>query len=203
MYIKSGAGEPWPEFVVWTLENGYNGLENLSLIPGNVGASPMQNIGAYGVEIKDVFASLEAINIKTGEKRIFSKQDCDFGYRESVFKQSEKGKWIILNVTFKLHTTAEVKVDYGTINTVLAADKIKNPTPKQVSQAVTAIRQSKLPDPKLLGSAGSFFKNPVIDSDTLSKIKMTHPDVPHYKAEDGFKLPAAYLIDQAGWKGKT
>lgn len=202
--VQAGAGEPWHDFVVWTLDQDCNGLENLSLIPGHVGASPMQNIGAYGIEIKDVFAELEAINIKTGERKIFDKNDCAFGYRESVFKHAEKGQWIILSVTFKLHTSKRVKVDYGTIKSVLEAHKITSPTPKQVSQAVTAIRESKLPDPKELGSAGSFFKNPVVSQGTLDKIKITNPDVPHYAVADGdFKLPAAYLIDQAGWKGKT
>ena len=202
--VTAAAGEDWHQFVLWTLNQKLYGLENLSLIPGQVGTAPMQNIGAYGVEIKDLFGGLEAINIKTGERKIFTKEDCQFGYRESVLKNREKGQWIIISVLFELLKEANTKTDYGTIKTVLEAHKITNPTPEQVSQAVTTIRESKLPDPKLLGSAGSFFKNPVVSQSRLDQIKITNPDVPHYAVVDGkFKLPAAYLIDQAGWKGKT
>ena len=202
--VKAGAGENWHEFVLETLKNGWYGLENLSLIPGNVGASPLQNIGAYGVEIKDVLASLEALNIKTGAIKTFTAAECAFGYRDSVFKQAEKGKWIIVSVTYKLSTKANVKVEYGTIQTVLAAHGIKTPTPTQVSQAVTAIRQAKLPDPKALGSAGSFFKNPVVDSVVLENLKADFPEVPHYQVSaNQYKIPAGWLIETAGWKGKT
>jgi len=202
--IEAAAGEPWHEFVVWTLENGFNGLENLSLIPGNVGASPMQNIGAYGVEIKDVFESLTALNINTGETRVFNAEDCVFGYRDSIFKQAEKGRWIIVSVVFKLTRKASVSIAYGTIQKVLTAHKITNPTSKQVGQAVTAIRQSKLPDPKILGSAGSFFKNPVIAKKKLETLLAVYPAMPHYEVgEEHFKVPAGWLIEQAGWKGKT
>lgn len=200
--VTAAAGEEWHDFVLWTLEQDLYGLENLSLIPGQVGTAPMQNIGAYGVEIKDVFQGLEAINIKSGKTKIFTHEDCRFAYRESVFKNTEKGKWIITAVNFKLSKQAEVKVDYGTIKTVLEAHEIKNPTPAQVSQAVTAIRQAKLPDPTELGSAGSFFKNPVVSTQVLEKIKALHSEVPYYAVEEGkYKLPAGWLIEKAGWKG--
>jgi len=200
----AAAGEDWHSFVLWTLEKKIFGLENLSLIPGQVGTAPMQNIGAYGVEIKDVFESLKAININSGKTKIFSLDECEFGYRESVFKHKEKGNWIITEVSFKLSKTPQVKVEYGTIKTTLEAHNIKNPTPQQVGQAVTAIRESKLPNPNDLGSAGSFFKNPVVAAELLQKIKTDYPEVPHYKVADKqFKLPAGWLIDQSGWKGHT
>lgn len=202
--VSAGAGEDWHEFVAWTLDQGLNGFENLSLIPGNVGASPMQNIGAYGVEVKDVFDSLEAIHFKTGERKTFTARECEFGYRDSIFKQAEKGNWIIVSVTFALKTDQQVKIDYGAIESVLKGKNIKNPTPKQVSEAVIEIRQSKLPDPKRLGSAGSFFKNPVITKNQLTALQKQKPDLPFYQAgEAKFKVPAGYLIEQLGWKGKT
>jgi UDP-N-acetylmuramate dehydrogenase len=202
--IKAEAGEDWHDFVLKTLELGYYGLENLSLIPGSVGASPLQNIGAYGVEIKDVFYALEALNLVTGEERTFTTEACEFGYRDSVFKKAEKGKWIIVSVTFKLSKIPQVKIEYGTIKTVLEAHKITAPTPLQVSQAVTAIRQAKLPDPKVLGSAGSFFKNPIISSKALARLQKEYPDIPNFLVTDSTsKVPAAWLIEKAGWKGKT
>jgi len=202
--VKSSAGENWHDFVLYTLSQGYYGLENLSLIPGSVGASPLQNIGAYGVEIKDVFQQLEALNIQTGELKVFTAQECAFGYRDSVFKNAEKGKWIVVFVTFKLSKMPAVKIEYGTIKSVLEAHNITSPTPLQVSQAVTAIRQAKLPDPKTLGSAGSFFKNPIITKAALEKLKKEHPEIPNFAESDShFKVPAGWLIEKGGWKGKT
>ena len=201
------AGESWHEFVLWTLDQGLYGLENLSLIAGQVGTAPMQNIGAYGVEIKDVFDSLKAININTGKVKTFTHQDCGFGYRDSVFKQAEKGQWIITEVKFKLSSTPQLKTDYGTIQTTLQAHGITKPTPQQLSQAVIAIRQSKLPDPSQIGNAGSFFKNPVIKGSVLEKIQAHYPDIPYYEVatptgeDQNYKVPAGWLIEKTGWKG--
>lgn len=200
--VTASAGEPWHEFVLWTLDQGLFGLENLSLIPGQVGTAPMQNIGAYGVELKDVFAGLEAVNILTGARKVFSHTDCQFGYRDSVFKHEEKGRWIITAVTFQLSKKPQVNVEYGSIQTTLKAHGITKPTPTQVSQAVTAIRQSKLPDPAEIGNAGSFFKNPVITIAQLENIQQPSPNVPYYQVSaNGYKVPAGWLIEQAGWKG--
>lgn len=201
--VESGAGENWHFFVLNCLEKGFGGLENLSLIPGSVGASPMQNIGAYGVEIKDVFESLSAYNIKTGELHFFNKEDCSFGYRESIFKTKVKGEYIILSVTFRLTKNPIVNSTYGAINEQLKIMGIKDPTIKQLSDAVIAIRQAKLPNPKIIGNAGSFFKNPIVNIFLLEKIQTLHPDIPNYPADNGRKLAAGWLIEKAGWKGKT
>ncbi len=202
--VKVGAGENWHQFVVYCIENNWGGIENLSLIPGNVGASPMQNIGAYGIEIKDVFHELEAYHIPTGELKVFSHEECAFGYRESVFKRALKGQYVIVNVTFKLKKRNHVlKTSYGDIEGELKAKNITSPTIRDVSNAVIAIRQSKLPDPKEIGNAGSFFKNPVVEKSVLEKIKNTYTNVPSYPVDDNHvKLPAGWLIDTAGWKGK-
>lgn len=202
--VKSGAGNNWHQFVLQTLENGWYGLENLSLIPGTVGASPIQNIGAYGVEVKDVFHSLKALNIETRELEIFKKQDCNFDYRYSVFKGPKKGAYIIIDVTFVLSSTPNIKTEYGTIQAELNKKEITNPTPKDVSDAVIAIRSSKLPDPNEIGNAGSFFKNPVIKRIDFEKIRSEHPKIVFYDVDETHvKVPAGWLIDQAGWKGKT
>ena len=202
--VKSGAGEVWHEFVLKCIEHNFGGIENLSLIPGSVGASPMQNIGAYGVEIKDVFHSLEAFEISTGMIRTFTHEECQFGYRESVFKRALKDQFIILSVTYKLNKIHRINSSYGAINTELEEKGIKNPSIKDVSDAVIAIRSSKLPDPKEIGNAGSFFKNPVVPIDVLKEIEKSHENVPNYPAGDGkVKLAAGWLIEQAGWKGKT
>jgi len=204
IYVKSGAGEPWHSFVLKTIEEGLCGLENLSLIPGCVGASPMQNIGAYGREIKDVFHSLEAYHIETGEIHTFSNEACKFGYRESVFKNELKGQFIILNVTFKLSTKHILNTSYGAISAELIEMGITNATIKDVSNAVVAIRSSKLPNPAEIGNAGSFFKNPVVEEYMLEQIQKHYPDIPYYPAPNGcVKLAAGWLIEQAGWKGKT
>lgn len=202
--VTSGAGENWHSFVLKTIETGLCGLENLSLIPGNVGASPMQNIGAYGREIKDVFHQLTAFHIATGEIHTFSNAECKFGYRESVFKNEFKGQYVILTVTFKLSRTCNLNTSYGAIEEQLAEMKITNPTLKDVSDAVIAIRSSKLPNPKELGNAGSFFKNPVVSLEVLHKIQENYATVPNYPVgENQVKLAAGWLIEQAGWKGKV
>lgn len=202
--VRSGAGEVWHEFVMKCIEHGFAGLENLSLIPGSVGASPMQNIGAYGVEIKDVFHSLEALHIETGEIHTFDKEACEFGYRESVFKRKLKGQYVIVSVSFNLSKRPDPNTSYGAIESELKKMGVTVPTIRDVSNAVIAIRTSKLPDPKLIGNAGSFFKNPVVDQSIVDKILDNYPDAPNYPAEPGKrKLAAGWLIEKAGWKGKT
>lgn len=204
VYVRAGAGEVWHSFVLRTLSLNLGGVENLTLIPGSVGASPMQNIGAYGREIKDVFHELEAYHISTGEVHTFSNESCEFGYRESVFKHQFKGQYVILNVTFKLSKVHQLNTSYGVIEDELKKKGILNPTIKDVSNAVAAIRQSKLPDPNVIGNAGSFFKNPVISKDQFLTIQKRYPSIPSYPAgEQSVKLAAGWLIEQAGWKGKT
>jgi UDP-N-acetylmuramate dehydrogenase len=204
VWIKVGAGEIWHEFVLHCINHGYAGLENLSLIPGSVGASPMQNIGAYGVEIKDVFHSLEAFHISSGEIHSFDKDSCEFGYRESVFKRKFKDQYVILNVTYRLNKKPKLNTTYGAIESELSKIGVTSPTIRDISNAVIAIRTSKLPDPKKIGNAGSFFKNPVIDQHIAEHILKIYPDVPNYPSEDGKrKLAAGWLIEKAGWKGKT
>jgi UDP-N-acetylmuramate dehydrogenase len=202
--VRVQAGENWHEFVTWCIANDLGGLENLSLIPGQVGTSPMQNIGAYGVEIKDVFHELEALEIESGRIVKFSAEDCRFGYRESVFKNELKGKFIILNVTFSLtKRNHKLVTDYGAISSELAERGIENPTIKDISRVVIAIRQSKLPDPKELGNSGSFFKNPVIPKEQLESLKETYPDMPFYNIDSrDVKVPAGWLVEQSGFKGK-
>lgn len=202
--VRAGAGEIWHQFVLYCIDNGYGGVENLSLIPGSVGASPMQNIGAYGTEIKDVFESLEAFEIATGEIHAFDKEACAFGYRESVFKRALKGRYIITSVAFRLQKNPQVNTTYGAIDAELQAQGISNPDIRDVSNAVIAIRSSKLPDPKKIGNAGSFFKNPVVDQAIYDEILKQYPHAPAYPASPGsVKLPAGWLIETAGWKGKT
>ncbi|MFY8096927.1 MAG: UDP-N-acetylmuramate dehydrogenase [Flavobacterium sp.] len=204
VWVKGNAGEVWHEFVLWCIDHNFGGIENLSLIPGNVGATPVQNIGAYGVEIKDTFDSCEAMEIATQQMRTFHKGDCQFGYRESIFKGELKNKYIILSVTFKLRKSKhKINTSYGAIDAELEKMNIKNPTIKEVSNAVIAIRQSKLPDPKELGNSGSFFKNPVVPISVYEKAKEKHPDIPNYPvSETHVKVPAGWLIEQAGFKGK-
>ena len=202
IYIKAGAGEVWHDFVVYCINKGYGGLENLSLIPGCVGASPMQNIGAYGVEIKDVFHELEAYDMETGELRIFSKEDCAFGYRESVFKNKYKNRYLIAAVIYRLKKQPELNTSYGAINTELQAMGVKEPGIREVSQAVINIRQSKLPDPKVTGNAGSFFKNPEISAEKMEELKKQFPGIVSYALPNGhFKLAAGWMIEQCGLKG--
>jgi UDP-N-acetylmuramate dehydrogenase len=200
--VIASAGENWHGFVTWCVDHGYGGLENLSLIPGNVGSCPIQNIGAYGVEVKDCFHSLEAIDLETGEIRVFSKEECRFDYRDSIFKQELKGKYIIWTVTFKLNRNAQVQLEYGAIKQELSDLGIEYPGISDVSQAVINIRQSKLPDPEKLGNAGSFFKNPVVDFKFSEKLKESFPNLVSYPTNgDKVKLAAGWLIEQCGWKG--
>lgn len=203
--VESQAGENWHEFVLWTLENNFGGLENLSLIPGNVGTSPIQNIGAYGVELKDSFQSCKALNLETLEIETFTNSNCKFDYRNSIFKQEAKGKYIIISVIFKLTTKNHLlHTNYGAISSELEHDKITNPTIQDISRAVISIRESKLPNPKEIGNSGSFFKNPVISRQDFLKLKENFPDAPHYVvSETQIKVPAGWLIEHAGFKGKT
>ncbi len=203
VFVKVGAGENWHEFVLYCINQGWGGIENLSLIPGSVGASPMQNIGAYGVEIKDVFDDLNALNIKELKEETFNHTQCEFGYRESIFKRALKGKYIITSVTYRLSKKPKLNTSYGAIEDELARKNITNPSLKDVSDAVIAIRRSKLPDPKEIGNAGSFFKNPVVKKEILENILKEYPNAPHYPVDEKYvKVPAGWLIDTAGWKGK-
>lgn len=200
--VRSGAGEVWHDLVMYTVDKGWGGIENLSLIPGSVGASPMQNIGAYGVEIKDVFYSLEALHIESGELRTFSAEECRFGYRESVFKRELKQQYVITHVSYRLKKQPVLQTSYGAIQDELAVQG-KTPGVKAISDAVIAIRNSKLPNPKDLGNAGSFFKNPVISAEKANELKSQYPDIPNYPQPDGsVKLAAGWLIEQCGWKGR-
>jgi len=202
--IMAGAGENWHQFVLFCVDRNYGGIENLSLIPGNIGAAPMQNIGAYGVEIKDTFLYLNAFHIKTGEIHQFNKDDCKFNYRESVFKNKFRGEYIILNVVLKLTKKSELNTSYGDIEKKLIEWNEKSPTIKNVSNAVISIRESKLPDPKEIGNSGSFFKNPIINKIQFKELLSNYPSVVHYNLdENNIKIAAGWLIDQAGWKGQT
>lgn len=201
--VTAAAGENWHQFVQYCLDKNYGGLENLSLIPGNVGTSPMQNIGAYGTEIKDTFYHCKVINIKTLDIEEFNLEQCHFGYRDSVFKQEGKGKYVILEVTFKLtRKDHKISVHYGAISSELEKEGIKNPTIQQVSKAVIAIRRSKLPDPKKIGNAGSFFKNPTIPLSQYEDLQKKFPEIPGYPNGNKVKVPAGWLIEHCGWKGK-
>lgn len=203
VWVKAAGGEIWHELVMFCVNLNLGGIENLSLIPGTVGAAPIQNVGAYGVELTDVFETLEAIDIVTGELKIFPKAECAFGYRTSVFKTNLKGKYFITAVTFKLSKHPVIKMQYGAIKDVLAAQQIVAPTIKDISNAVIAIRSSKLPDPKILGNAGSFFKNPEISNTQFSDLKLLYPEMPGFPTQNNLtKVPAGWLIEQCGWKGK-
>lgn len=202
VYVEAGAGEPWHPFVMHCLHQGWNGLENLALIPGNVGASPMQNIGAYGVEIKDVFHELVAYHIRERKKVVFSNAECKFGYRESVFKNQSKGEYVILAVTYRLKKQKDIHIAYGAISQELEKMQIKDPDAMQVAQAVMNIRRSKLPDPSLVGNAGSFFKNPEVSAVLWEDLHQKFPNMAGYPMPDGrMKIAAGWLIEQCGWKG--
>ncbi|MDY0932532.1 UDP-N-acetylmuramate dehydrogenase [Chryseobacterium sp. CFBP8996] len=201
--VTSKAGENWHEFVMFCLNKNYGGLENLSLIPGNVGTSPMQNIGAYGTEIKDHFVSCKVLNLQTLEVETFDLAKCRFGYRDSIFKQEGKNKYVILEVSFKLTTQNHaIKTEYGAIQSELENLGIINPTIQDVSKAVINIRQSKLPDPKKIGNAGSFFKNPTIPLAQFEDLKLKFDNIQGYPNGNFVKVPAGWLIEQCGWKGK-
>ncbi|WP_458628986.1 UDP-N-acetylmuramate dehydrogenase [Winogradskyella sp. PC D3.3] len=202
--IKAMAGENWHNFVLWCLKHNYGGIENLALIPGNIGTAPIQNIGAYGVELKDVFESCEALKIHDQTIKTFSKSDCNFGYRESIFKQELKGQFIITSVNIRLtKKNHQLHTDYGVIRNELESKSISKPTIQDISNAVIAIRKSKLPDPKEIGNSGSFFKNPIISSEDFNELERHFPEVPSYKiSDDAIKIPAGWLIEKAGFKGK-
>ena len=203
IFLKIGAGENWHELVMYCVDNGWGGIENLSLIPGNTGTAPMQNIGAYGVEIKETFVELEALEISSGKIVKFNNSDCEFGYRESVFKNKMKNQYIILNITLELKKNPVLNINYGDVKAILESQNIKNPDIKEVSNAIISIRQSKLPDPKKIGNSGSFFKNPIVSLNLLELIKKKYPNVVYYEInENEFKIAAGWLIERAGWKGK-
>ena len=203
VWLKAGAGVVWDELVQYSVNQGWSGLENLSLIPGTVGAAPMQNIGAYGVEIKDTFESLEALNLQTLEVDLFDAKACAFGYRESFFKRAGKGHYLISTVTFKLAKKPSIKTSYGAIKEVLASKGITHPSIREVADAVIEIRQSKLPDPKDIGNSGSFFKNPTVSATEAARLIAENPGIPHYPVEGSteVKFPAGWFIEKAGWKG--
>ena len=202
VYIKVGAGVNWHQFVLYCIHKNLAGVENLSLIPGNVGASPMQNIGAYGAEIKDVFFSLEAYHISENKIVTFTLNDCEFGYRESVFKKKYKDQFVILDVTFRLNKMPHYNISYGAIEDELKKMHVEKLSIKAISDAVINIRTAKLPDPKIIGNAGSFFKNPEIDKYELEQLLIIEPGMPSYRINDNkFKIPAGWLIEKCGWKG--
>ncbi|MBS1529160.1 MAG: UDP-N-acetylmuramate dehydrogenase [Bacteroidetes bacterium] len=204
VFVEAGGGEVWNDLVNYCVDRGYAGIENLSLIPGSVGASPIQNIGAYGVELKDVFKSCRAFEIATGQFKTFSKEDCHFGYRDSIFKGELKEQYIIVSVKLHLSLVPSVNLKYGAIEQELANRGISNPTIKDVSRVVSHIRVSKLPDPSTIGNAGSFFKNPVISQEQFETVHSKFPELVNYPAGDGLvKLAAGWLIEQCGWKGKV
>lgn len=202
--VTAQSGEVWHELVIACVAQGFAGIENLSLIPGCVGAAPIQNIGAYGVEVKDVITQVRTLDTQTLEIVNFSNAECKFGYRESVFKNIYKDRYIVLSVTFRLSTDPKINSSYGAIDEVLKSKGITNPSIKDISEAVIAIRSSKLPDPKVIGNAGSFFKNPEVEPEVYERIKAQHPDLPSYATGSHLvKIPAGWLIEKAGWKGKT
>jgi UDP-N-acetylmuramate dehydrogenase len=202
-YVRAGAGEDWHAFVCWTLAQGWPGLENLSLIPGTVGAAPIQNIGAYGLELCERLHSVDAVSLDDGTPRRFDAAQCGFGYRDSVFKHAAAGRWLITAVTFRLPRRWQPVTAYAELARELAARAIDAPTPQDIAAAVIAIRRRKLPDPACIGNAGSFFKNPLVDAATLARLLARHPDLPHYpQPGDRHKLAAGWLIERCGWKGR-
>ena len=198
--VRVGAGVVWDDFVAWTVERGWGGIENLSLIPGEVGASAVQNIGAYGVEAKDVIVQIKAIHLKTGEKRSFVTDECCYAYRQSIFKNELKGQYAITYVTYKLKVRPTLKLSYGNMKALLEK---KNVTVSDVRQFIIDTRNAKLPDPKVQGNAGSFFMNPVVSRDKFLEIQKDYPQLPYYEVENGVKIPAGWMIEQCGWKGKS
>lgn len=200
--VRAQAGEDWPEFVRFCVSKGWHGVENLAHIPGKVGAAPVQNIGAYGMELKDSFLQCEAMDLSTGKSKVFTKEDCHFGYRESIFKRELKGQYVITSVYFLLKKNAPLHLEYGNIRCYLEQNGIENPSLQQLHDAICAIRDAKLPDVKQIGSAGSFFKNPVISIEQFEDLQQQYPNIPHYPDTEGMvKVPAGWLIEQAGWKG--
>jgi UDP-N-acetylmuramate dehydrogenase len=203
-YVQVAAGENWHEFVLWTLDQGLAGLENLSLIPGTAGGSPIQNIGAYGVELEEVFHELTAIDVADGSEQRFDRAACRFAYRDSIFKHQGRDCFAITQVVLRLPHDWSLRLEYGELRAELAQLGVTEPTACDVSQAVCNIRRRKLPDPAQIGNAGSFFKNPIVERSLFERLRAAHPALPHYAAAEGqVKLPAAWLIEQAGWKGRT
>jgi UDP-N-acetylmuramate dehydrogenase len=199
--VSAGAGLIWDDFVAWTVENGFGGLENLSLIPGKIGATPVQNIGAYGSEVKYQIASVRALNMNDGSIRVFENNECEFGYRNSIFKNSEKGRYLITRVYYRLAINPKVNLSYGSLKEEV--NKLGKETLQNTRQAVINIRRSKLPDPEVIGNAGSFFKNPVVKKSLAASLKNTYPDMPIYPDHEGYmKIASGWLIDRCGWKGK-
>ncbi len=204
VYVSAGAGVVWNDLVNYCVDHQLAGMENLSLIPGSVGASPIQNIGAYGVELRDVFHTCRAFDTQTGEVKIFTKEDCGFNYRDSIFKTQAKGRFIITEVTYKLNSDFKPSLSYGAISEELLKREITNPGIKDVSEVVSCIRVSKLPDPSTIGNAGSFFKNPIISLSNFIQLQSSFQDIVYYKVgDDSIKLAAGWLIEQCGWKGKV
>lgn len=202
-FVKAHAGEVWNDFVQWTIQNGYWGLENLSLIPGTVGAAPIQNIGAYGVEVKDSLWEVSCIELQSGEKKTFSNRDCRFSYRDSFFKQEGAGRYLVWDVTFRLAKKNTLHLEYGDIRKELERMNVTQADPRSIAKAVIQIRQTKLPDPKVIGNAGSFFKNPIVSAELRDSLLKKHPSLVSFSYNDSqYKLAAGWLIDQAGWKGK-
>ncbi len=199
--VRVGAGEVWDDFVAWAVAEGYGGVENLSLIPGEVGASAVQNIGAYGVEAKDVIAMVEAVDMASGEKRLFANAECGYAYRQSIFKQELKGKYAITYVIYRLQKQPKLKLEYG--NILAALEDKAQVTVADVRRAIIDIRNAKLPDPKVVGNAGSFFMNPVVSREKFLSIQKDYPTMPFYDVDGGVKIPAGWLIEQCGWKGKS
>lgn len=198
--VRVGSGVVWDDFVAYCVEKGWWGVENLSLIPGEVGASAVQNIGAYGVEVKDVLQSIEAISVDDLSKRIFTNPECNYAYRDSIFKKSLKGKYVITYVTYRLSKIANPNIGYGALKSVLT----ENPSLQEIRDAIIAVRNSKLPDPKVYGNAGSFFMNPVIPMEQFVELQSRYPEIPSYPASEGYiKVPAGWLIEKSGWKGKS
>ncbi len=200
--IRAMSGEIWHDLVIFAVGRGYWGIENLSLIPGTVGAAPMQNIGAYGAELKDVIESVETYNIETGAERVFTNEECKFGYRESVFKNELKGKYFIVSITIRLSKTEKRNISYKVLQEYLKQNKIEIKNVKDISMAVAQIRRSKLPDPAILGNAGSFFKNIFVEKEKLIELLKMYPTLPHYEEDNLFKIPSGWLIEQCCWKGK-
>ena len=203
VYLRLGAGEAWHDAVMFCLANNWGGIENLSLIPGTVGAAPIQNIGAYGVELENTFYQLEAIELSSGKTRVFSKTDCVFGYRDSIFKRTGKGEFLISSVTLRLNLNNEITLSHAALRQQLEKMKISAPTIQDVSTAIVKIRRRKLPDPAEIGNAGSFFKNPVISVKKYHTLRVNYPDIPCYRiSKSAIKIPAGWLIEQTGWKGR-
>ena len=204
VFLKCGSGEVFDDVVAYAVEHGYHGAENLSIIPGEVGASAVQNIGAYGVEAKDIIYKVEAVEIASGKIIVFSNAECEYSYRQSKFKHEWKDKYLVTHVTYRLSKAFVPDLDYGNIRASLAAKNILNPTAQQLRDVIIEIRNAKLPDPKVQGNAGSFFMNPVVGRDKYEELAAQFPNMPHYTIDDDHeKIPAGWMIDQCGWKGKS